>query len=151
MESEKEITHAPRIFELPVHKVRTQALRLLVRIFKRPIESLSGLRAMDDIYDRTWRMPKEIPFCDRVLQACGVRTGFAEEELAHVPKEGAVVVVSNHPFGGIEGIILLSLMRRVRPDVKAMANYLLGAIPEMRDDFIFVDPFGSKNAAKANM
>ena len=33
-----------------------------------------------------------------------------------------MVVVSNHPFGGIEGVILLSLLRRVRPDVKAMAN-----------------------------
>ena len=151
MESDKATKHAPRIFELPVHKVKTQALRLLARLFKRPIESLSGLRALDEIYDRIWRMPKEIPFCDRALQACGVRTGFAEEELARVPKEGAVIVVANHPFGGIEGIILLALMRRVRPDVKAMANYLLGAIPEMRDDFIFVDPFGSKNAARANM
>jgi putative hemolysin len=151
MASEKEITHAPRIFELPVHKAHTQALRLLLRILKRPIESLSGLRAMDDIYDRAWRMPTDIPFPARVLQACGVRTGFSMDELSRVPKEGPVVVVSNHPFGGIEGIILLALLRRVRPDVKAMANYLLGAIPEMRDDFILVDPFGSKNSARTNM
>jgi len=144
-------TEAPRIFELPVHKVRTQVLRGLLRLFKRPIESLTGLLALDDVYARTWKMPKDIPFCDRVLQSLGVRIGFSEEELDHLPKEGPVVVVSNHPFGGIEGIILLALLRRVRPDVKAMANYLLHAIPEMRDDFFFVDPFGSKNSAKVNM
>jgi putative hemolysin len=148
---ESELADAPRIFELPVHKIHTQVLRTLARLLKRPIESLTGLLAADDIYARAWKMPKDIPFCDRVLQSVGVRTLFSDEELSHVPKEGAVVVVSNHPFGGIEGVILLSLLRRVRPDVKAMANYLLEAIPEMRSDFIFVDPFGAKNSAKVNM
>ncbi len=142
---------APKIFELPVHKVRTRLLRLLVRLIKRPVESLSGLRGCDRIYARAWKMPKEIPFSDRALQSTGVRVDFTEEDLQHVPKEGPVVVVANHPFGGIEGVILLSLLRRVRPDIKAMANFLLGAIPEMREDFIFVDPFASKNAAKANL
>ena len=146
-----ETAEAPRIFELPVHKVRNRILRSFARLVKRPFERLSGLLALDDIYARAWKMPKEIPFCDRALQSVGVRISFSPEELGNVPKEGAVVVVSNHPFGGVEGIILLSLLKRVRPDVKAMANYLLGAIPEMRDDFVFVDPFGSKNAAKANL
>jgi len=151
MSPEHALSQPPRIFELPIHKIRTRLLRFLVGLIKRPLEYALGLQAIDDIYARAWKMPGEVPFCDRVLQACGVRTSFSEAELAHVPKEGAVVVVSNHPFGGIEGIILLSLLRRVRPDVKAMANYLLEAIPEMRGDFIFVDPFGSKNSAKTNM
>jgi putative hemolysin len=146
-----EITEPQRIFELPIHKIHTKVLRGLARLLKRPIESVFGLRAMDRIYARAWKMPKEIPFSDRALQGIGVRTGFSDEELRQVPKEGPVVVVSNHPFGGVEGVILLSLVRRVRPDIKAMANYLLGAIPEMREDFIFVDPFGAKNSAKANL
>ena len=146
-----ENTEVSRIFELPTHKIQNRIMRGLACLLKRPIENLSGLRADDDIYARAWKMPKEIPFCDRVLQAVGVRTSFSEDDFNQVPKEGAVVVVANHPFGGIEGVILLSLLRRVRPDVKAMANYLLEAIPEMRGDFIFVDPFGTKNAAKVNM
>lgn len=151
MSSEQATTQDPRIFELPVHKIRNRLLRFFARPFKRPVERLLGLDAMNDIYTRAWKMPSDIPFSDRVLQACGVRTGFSEEELARVPKEGAAVVVSNHPFGGIEGIILLSMVRRIRPDIKTLANYLLEAIPEMRGDFIFVDPFASKNSAKANM
>ncbi len=142
---------APRVFELPVHKVHTRFLRFLVRLIKRPVESLTGLRAADDVYARAWSMPNEIPFADRVLQSVGVRAVYSEEELASIPKEGPIVVVANHPFGGIEGVILLSLLRRVRPDLKAMANYLLSTIPEMREGFIFVDPFASKNSAKANL
>lgn len=148
---EEVTTTPPRLFELPVDNIRNRVLRLFARLAKRPIESLCGLRAANRIYARAWKMPKEIPFCDRVLQSVGVRTHFTEEELFRVPKEGAVVVVANHPFGGVEGVILLSLLRRVRPDVKAMANYLLSEIAEMRDDFIFVDPFASKTATKANL
>lgn len=139
-----------RIFELQIDKLPTRALRLLARLVKRPLESVSGLRAVDRVYARAWRMPREIPFVDRVLQAVGVRTAFEQEDLQALPTEGPLVIVANHPFGGIEGVILLSLLRRVRPDVKAMANYMLGVIPEMREDFIFVDPFGGKSAAQAN-
>ncbi len=146
-----EKTDPPRIFELPVHKIRNRALRFFARLVKCPVESLCGLRAASNIYARAWKMPKDIPFCDRALQSVGVRTQFSEEELFGVPKEGAVVVVANHPFGGVEGIILLSLLRRVRPDVKAMGNYLLSEITEMRDDFIFVDPFAASGSAKANL
>jgi hypothetical protein len=80
-------SEAPKIFELPVHKVHTRLLRLLVRLIKRPVESLSGLRACDRIYARAWKMPREIPFSDRALQSTGVRVDFTEEELRRVPKE----------------------------------------------------------------
>jgi putative hemolysin len=39
----------------------------------------------------------------------------------------------------------------VRPDVKLMANFLLERIPDLRDFFIFVDPFGRPDSAKANI
>ncbi len=67
-----------------------------------------------------------------------------------MPRDGAVVVVANHPFGALDGIILASVLAGVRPDVKVMANYLLGRIPDLRDLFLFVDPFGGGGAAAAN-
>ena len=127
---ENKQTDPPRIFEMPVHKFRTRVLRFFIRLIKRPLEWISGLRELDRAYARTCKMPEQIPFCDRVLQAVGVRVKYLTEDLERVPKEGPVVVVANHPFGGVEGIILLSLLKRLRPDVKAMANYLLSAIED---------------------
>jgi hypothetical protein len=57
-------------------------------------------------------------------------------------------LVANHPFGLVEGAILSALLRRVRPDVKFLANLLLAGIPGLEDCLIPVDPFGG--AAKAN-
>ncbi len=43
------------------------------------------------------------------------------------------------------------MLRRVRPDVKLLANYMLSVIPELRDSFFFVDPFGGPDAARRNI
>jgi putative hemolysin len=66
-----------------------------------------------------------------------------EGDLDKVPAKGPLVVVANHPFGGLEGVILAYLIKKVRPDVRVMGNYLLNEIEEMRPDLITVDPFGS--------
>ncbi len=139
-------TPVEHIFQLPFSKSRNPLMRLLGYL----IEGLFGLRKADQIYANALKLPQEISFCERVLQASGVRLGYKESDLAKVPKEGPVIVVANHPFGCLEGVMLLVLLRKIRPDVKTMANYMLSTIPEMRNDFIFVDPFGSKNAIKAN-
>ena len=68
-----------------------------------------------------------------------------------IPIQGPAIVVANHPFGAIEGIILADILRSRRPDVKIMANHLLKCIPELRELLIFVDPFGTRDALEGNV
>ncbi len=90
-------------------------------------------------------------FASRVLETMQVRYDVTDADLARIPKTGPVVV-ANHPFGGLEGMVLASLLKSVRPDVKLMANFLLDRVPDLRDFFIFVDPFGrGTESAKVNM
>lgn len=90
-------------------------------------------------------------FADQALHALRVTWEVADDQIERIPRTGPAVLVANHPFGGIEGLILCSLLRRVRPDFKILANYLLSLIPELRECFFFVDPFEGKAAAKRNM
>ena len=53
--------------------------------------------------------------------------------------------------GGIEGIALAVLLSRIRCDFKILANHFLSIIPELRDIFIFVDPFKTKNSIASNI
>jgi putative hemolysin len=62
-----------------------------------------------------------------------------------------VIIVSNHPFGGIDGIILASILNKVRKDFKILANYFLEAIPDLRPTLFLVDPFGGKDSTKTNI
>lgn len=62
--------------------------------------------------------------------------------------EGAFITVSNHPFGALDGIVLLDLVGSVRPDFKVMVNMFLNHITAMRPSFIAVDPSASDDAEK---
>lgn len=70
-----------------------------------------------------------------------------EDVLEHLP-EGAFITVSNHPFGAIDGIILIDLIARRRPEFKVMVNMILNYISGMRPNFIAVDQSASDDPAK---
>jgi len=138
------------IFSLDAELSNTLADKLL-KTARRPLENMLGLTALNDVYHKSLKLGDPTYFAENVLKAMNVDFRIAEQDLARIPEKGKIVLVANHPFGGIEGIIMGAILQRVRPDVKIMANYLLSAIPEMRDLFIFVDPFGGPAAARANL
>jgi putative hemolysin len=82
-----------------------------------------------------------LDFVDAILEGLGITIDVSENELKNIPKEGAFIAIANHPFGGVEGLILLKVLCSVRPDVKLMANFLLKKIPNLSDYFIGVNPF----------
>ncbi|WDF79122.1 lysophospholipid acyltransferase family protein [Mucilaginibacter sp. AW1-7] len=86
--------------------------------------------------------PKQgIEFIDAILAGCGIDIEFDERDLRHIPKTGSFIAIANHPYGGIEGLVLLKMLLTVRPDAKLMANFLLKKIPNLSDFFIAVNPF----------
>ena len=80
-------------------------------------------------------------FADHLIENMGITIDVSPEQLESIPKEGGFVMVSNHPFGGIEGVMLLSAIAKVRPDFKLMANFILSHIPNLKECFFSVNPF----------
>jgi len=77
-----------------------------------------------------------------------IKLDVLESDIEKIPKEGPLVVVANHPYGAIDGIALLALLKRARPDVKLMANYILGGIPNLKEHFFLVDPFENADSSR---
>jgi len=140
-----------RIIKLPVERVPTRALRLVARPLFRLAEKLLAFPRLEKIYRLAQGLDPATPFAQRVMSAMDLRLEFNPEHLEKIPETGAVLLVANHPYGGIEGVALQMLLKQVRPDAKIMANFLLGIIPEMRGDFILVDPFGGPSAKRNNL
>src|SRR5476649_970192 len=86
--------------------------------------------------------PKQGPeFVDAILEGCGIDIEFDKRDLKNIPAEGGFIAIANHPYGGIEGMVLLKILCMARPDSKLMANFLLKKIPNLSDYFIAVNPF----------
>lgn len=90
------------------------------------------------------------PFCDRALETLGVKLDLTAEERARIPRDGALVVVANHPTGALDGLLLLSLVKGVRADVKVLGNSWLRWLPGLRDDLIPVDVFRGRTRVHTN-
>lgn len=108
------------------------------------------LDRLTELFEHASERPGEGSFCTRILAGLQVETRVSSIDLAHIPKQGPVIAVANHPFGGIEGAILGALLPTFRPDVKILTNFLLAEAPELRDLCIAVDPFGGPGATHAN-
>lgn len=122
-------------------------------IVRSPLEKLLSFPAINDIYDRIFeRVRGRDPsvFCEAVLETLNITLRLDDAALAEIPRTGPVVAVANHPYGGIEGMILGAILFRARPDVRLIVNELLACIPEMHPMCFFVNVFGSDQATAAN-
>jgi putative hemolysin len=92
-----------------------------------------------------------IDFCARALDVLAIDLAVSHDALAQVPPSGPAIVVANHPSGALDGLALLAVIRRVRPDVRLLGNRWLGGLPELRECLVPVDVFGaSANAVRRN-
>jgi putative hemolysin len=123
----------------------------LLQAIEPSLSKILCLEKLNAIYAGISDEARRTDFLSSVLEAMNIGLDVHDCDLARIPKEGPCVVVANHPFGAVEGVVLGAMLRKVRPDVKLMANYLLAMIPEMREHIISVDPFGTGASAKNNI
>ncbi|WP_076588353.1 lysophospholipid acyltransferase family protein [Vibrio ostreicida] len=114
------------------------------------LEWATGLSTLDTLYHQEALPEDSFEFMTEALHRIGTRYEVNHGSLDSIPAQGSVLVVANHPFGGIEGIILASLIATARKDVKVLANELLKRIPELDELFIGVNVFGGEQARKTN-
>ena len=92
-----------------------------------------------------------VDFLDKILDEFQIKFEIPEEDLKRLPKDGAYITISNHPLGGIDGILLLKLMLEQRQDFKIIANFLLHRIEPMKPYIMPVNPFEDRKDAKSSI
>ena len=122
----------------------------LVVLTNAVVERLLALNKINNIHLNLPESNNAAEFLNHVLDRFQISHSIHPEDMRAIPPKGPTVVIANHPFGGIDGVLLASILCSVRPDVKILANYFLGKIPEMRPLLFMVDPFGQKSAINKN-
>lgn len=111
---------------------------------------LLKISTINNIYNRNKHL-RDLPFLNGILDEFQIRFEIPEEDLRRLPKDGAYITVSNHPLGGIDGILLLKLMLEQRNDFKIIANFLLHRIEPMAPYIMPVNPFEDRKDAKSSL
>ena len=85
-----------------------------------------------------------ISFVERLLDTLNISFEIPTEELKNLPKKGPYIVISNHPFGFLDGLIMMDVCGRHNKDFKVLANFFLNEFEPLQDHFISLNPFESK-------
>ena len=82
-----------------------------------------------------------VEFAGRMLRQLNISYSITPNDVSRIPTSGPALVVANHPFGMLEGLILVDLLEKVRADYRIVANGLLASTPALHEKVFFVNPF----------
>ncbi len=138
----------PLKIDLPV---QGRLPRALLQMALPSLEKMLRLGSLGSLYRSLPAGERGVTFVDTLLQRLEVGVSLPELDRARVPADGPLIVVANHPFGALEGMVLAWMLGRVRPDFRIMANLILNRFPETRELFLPVDPFGRAASTGRNI
>ncbi len=123
------------------------------RLIIKTIESLTGKKKLEKLYNN-YSINTKNPhtFWSDILEEMKINIINKSNNNLLIPKFGPLLIIANHPFGIIDGLILCSLVSKVRSDFKIMTHETLQFLPQLTD-FILPVEFGNidKNAKKRNI
>lgn len=137
-------------FEL-VSRLQPTGHATIDRFLCRRLSHSLGLNRLEATYRACGDSRGSLEFTRNLLQHLEVRYQVHHECETNDLLHGPVIVVANHPFGGIDAIIMANLLKGLRDDVRILANSLLQGFPQLDDLIIGVDPFSGPGASRRNL
>ena len=99
-----------------------------------------GINKANKIYRRT-RSTNAYDLAGEALRDLDISYDLKSEQLDYIPQDGPFIMIANHHFGTVDGLMSLDVIGHVRPDLHTISNFLLGTIPEFGDVIFSVNPF----------
>ncbi len=123
------------------------------RLIIKTIEKVTGKKKLENLYNQyssKHNDPKS--FWSDILDIMEINIIDKAEKKIDMPKSGALIVIANHPFGIIDGLVLCSIVSKVRNDFKIMTHETLKFLPQLDEYILPVDFSGSdKKTIKYNL
>ncbi len=113
------------------------------------IMNISGISEINDYCEDIYHLSGS-DFTDALLQKLKVKVSVGNAERLLALPEGAFITISNHPYGGLDGVMLIDIFGKIRPDFKVMVNRVLSFIKSLNPNFISVVPSNNKNVGTSS-
>ena len=83
---------------------------------------------------------KDAEFSDAVMEEFNLT--ISSSGLENIPKTGPLIIVLNHPLGGMDALALISLLKNHRPDLRFIVNDILMNLENLSGLFIGINKHG---------
>lgn len=111
---------------------------------------VTRISALNSFYDTIAHLDCEA-YAQAIMVHYEIDYEIPEEDFKRLPKDGSYITISNHPLGGIDGILLMRLMLPMRKDYKIMANFLLERMAPLAPYILPVNPFEEHKGARSSI
>ncbi|NQY96066.1 MAG: lysophospholipid acyltransferase family protein [Henriciella sp.] len=123
----------------------------LKRGMVRTIERLSGQPYLQRLYETYRESLAHEPFFAAAVKLLNLNVEFSSARLAQIPETGPLVIVANHPFGVLDGLLISWLVSLRRKDFKVLTNAVLDGAPEASEWLLPIDFAPTKEARATNI
>jgi putative hemolysin len=113
------------------------------------IKHLLGIERLNKMYNENYSK-SGLDFVDSVFDELNIKYSIPEEFKKNIPPVGPFIIIANHPLGGIDGLLLLKLICKIRPDFKLQGNFLVQQIEPIKDLILPVNPFENFKSARSS-
>ena len=123
--------------------------RLIIKL----IENLTGKRKLEKIYNSySLNNNNPVEFWTDIINLMEIKINDKSPTPLDIPKYGPLMIIANHPFGIIDGLILCSLTSKKRSDFKIMTHETLKFLPQLEKFILPVDFSNDRvNSLKSNI
>ncbi|WP_299023684.1 lysophospholipid acyltransferase family protein [uncultured Sulfitobacter sp.] len=90
-------------------------------------------------------------FFDVMAARYGLSLDVAGGSLADIPRKGPLIVIANHPYGILDGLMMGHVLGRTRPDFRIIANSVFTAVPQLQSNLLPISFEPDKAALTLNL
>ena len=116
-----------------------KAVSSIPSFLQKPLMNLLNVHKLLPIFDAVPPQLSAQEFSAKALEVMNVTLDIDPHLATNIPQEGPLVIVCNHPFGGIDGLALMAALLPHRPDLKLLVNIILGIFPDLRQSCLPLD------------
>lgn len=122
------------------------------RTIIRSVELMTGQPRLRRMYLENQARPRaNETFWDAAVRHLKLSVHYNTGGISQIPKDGPLVIVANHPFGVLDGIVISYIIAQVRSDFLVLTNSVLYQVPEIEAQLLPVDFSEDRGALMTNL
>ncbi|MDD2594867.1 MAG: 1-acyl-sn-glycerol-3-phosphate acyltransferase [Bacteroidales bacterium] len=116
-------------------KLAKRVPKFVIKYLKK-IEHIDEINEMLSLFGDT----QGVEFAENCLKYLNVE--YRTHNIEKINRSGRYIIVSNHPLGGFDGMILITVLGKIFPQIKFVVNDLLMNIKPLEPVFVPVNKLG---------